>query len=171
MASKTAAVSLYCWHMKLQELTRTNAPVTNTIAGISIPTRIGAPPAVVGPMPHRQESEYADPQLVDALIDSINALPGVTVSTRGAFIGRSFIGEGARNWNAHIHHYEDGDHQDGSMHIQMPQWVSAEIEKAGWGVRHPAYPVMLLIYSPRNAAENETITKLVNLSYEFAKNN
>ena len=150
--------------MNLKENTLTNTATMNLIAGVAIPNRIGAAPAIVGPIPHRQESERADTKLVDALIASINALTGVTVSTRGGYVGRSFIGTGARRWDAHIHHYEDGDHQDGSMHIRMPQHVSAEIEAAGWGVRHPAYPAMLLIYSPRNEAEIETITKLVNLS-------
>ncbi len=157
--------------MNLKENTITNPPMLTTIAGTPIPQRDGAAPALVGPIPHRQESERAPIELVDALIDRINALTGVTVSTRGGYVGRSFIGVGAPNWSAHIHHYEDGDHQDGSMHIRMPQQVSAEIEAAGWGERHPAYPAMLLIFSPRNAAEIETITKLVNLSYRFAKNN
>ncbi len=157
--------------MNLKENTIMNPPMHHIIADVTIPERIGAPPAVVGPIPHRQESERASIELVDALIDSINALAGVTVSTRGGYVGRPFIGSGAHAWSAHIHHYEDGDHQDGSMHIRMPQYVSAEIEAAGWGVRHPAYPAMLLVYSPRNEAEIETITKLVQLSYEFAKNN
>ena len=155
--------------MNLKENTQMNIPTAGTVAGITIPKRAGVAPAVVGPIPHRQESESAPTYLVDALIDSINALPNVTVSTRGGYVGRPFRGVGAPNWSAHIHHYEDGDHQDGSMHIRMPQRVSAEIEEAGWGVRHPAYPVMLLIYSPRNETEIETITKLVNLSFEFAK--
>ncbi len=155
--------------MTLKENTLTQTPVIHTIAGVRIPQRNGAAPEIVGPIPHRQAYERAEPELVDALIESINALAGVTVSTRSAFIGRSFIGKGARNWEAHIHHYEDGDHQDGSMHIRMPQHVSADLEAAGWGVRHPAYPAMLLIYSPRNYAELDTITKLVNMSYTFAK--
>lgn len=157
--------------MNLNENTFVNPPIVKTIAGVTIPNRVGSAPALVGPIPHRQESESAPPELVDTLIDSINALTGVTVSTRGGYVGRSFIGVGARNWNAHIHHYEDGDHQDGSMHIGMPQQVSAEIEAAGWGERHPAFPAMLLVFSPRNQAEVETITKLVNLSYQFAKGN
>jgi len=144
-------------------------PNTLVIAGKTFPIREGELTATVGPIPHRQKSEKADPALVDQLIAGINALDGVRVSTRGGFVGRGFVGQGAYNWNAHIHHYEDGDHQDGSMHIEMPQAVSAQLETAGWGVRHPAYPAMLLLFSPRNSAEVETITSLVELSYNFAK--
>ncbi len=154
---------------KTHMISTLNSPAQTTIANITIPMRAGTAPATVGPIPHRQESEKASPALVDKLIASINALDGVTVSTWGGYVGRDFYGEGASRWNAHVHHYDDGDHQDGSMHIRMPQRISAEIEAAGWGVRHPAYPVMLLVFSPRNEAEIETITKLVQLSYDCAK--
>lgn len=143
-------------------------PKTTLIAGRYFPIREGKVTATVGPIPHRQKSEKADPALVDQLIANINALDGVTVSIRGGFVGRGFISRYA-NWNAHIHHYEDGDHQDGSMHIEMPQAVSAQLETIGWGVRHPAYPAMLLVFSPRNSAEVETITEIVALSHDFAK--
>lgn len=140
-----------------------------TISGIAIPVREGGVTATVGPIPHRQKSERADEWLVDLLVDSITNLDGVSIASRGGYVGRDFYGEHASRWNAHIHHYEDGDHQDGSMHIAMPQHVSEQIEDAGWGVRHPAYPIMLLVFSPRNEAEVETITQLVKLSYGFAK--
>ena len=147
----------------------TQTKSTFTIANITIPLREGGPTQTVGPIPHRQKSERADEAIVDMLVDSITALDGISIAARGGFIGRHFYGEGAPNWNAHIHHYEDGDHQDGSMHIIMPQNISAQVEVAGWGERHPAYPAMLFIYSPRNEGEIETITKLVQLSYHFAK--
>jgi len=150
-------------------MTTTLKAPTTTIANVTIPTRIGGVTETIGPIPHRQASEKAAPALVDQLIASINALDGVTVSTRGGYVGRNYLGKDAPRWSAHIHHYEDGDHQDGSMHIRMPQKVSAEIEAAGWGERHPAYPAMLLIYSPRNEAEIATIAQFVQLSYEFAK--
>ena len=139
-------------------------PKTTLIAGRPFPIREGEVTATVGPSPHRQESEKADPALVDQLIANINALDGVTVSTRGGFVGRGFMSRHAYNWSAHIHHYEDGDHQDGSMHIEMPQEVSAQLETIGWGVRHPAYPAMLLVFCPRNESEVKTITNIVELS-------
>ena len=147
----------------------TQTKSTTNIANITIPVRKNGPTQTVGPIPHRQKSERADEAVVDMLVDSIIALDGISIAARGGFVGRDFYGEGAPNWNAHIHHYEDGDHQDGSMHIVMPQKVSAKIEAAGWGERHPAYPAMLLVYSPRSEAEVETITKLVQLSYAFAQ--
>lgn len=131
--------------------------------------RKGGATNTVGPVPHRQRSERADEALVDLLVAKINALAGVSVATRGGFVGRPFYGQHAPRWNAHIHHYEDGDHQDGSMHIAMPQSISAQVELAGWGERHPAYPAMLLVYSPRDEAEVDTITQLVKLSYDFAR--
>lgn len=149
-------------------ITTQNTPST-TIANITIPRRSGPLTATVGPIPHRQAHEKASAELVDQLIASINALDGVTVSTRGGYVGRPYYGAKAPNWSAHIHHYEDGDHQDGSMHIEMPQRVSAEIEAAGWGERHPAYPAMLLVFSPRNEAEIDTITQFVQLSYAYAQ--
>lgn len=135
---------------------------------INIPLREGGATETVGPIPHRQLSERADKRLVDLLVKTINKLDSIRVATRGGFVGRPYFGQNAPGWNAHIHHYEDGDHQDGSMHIEMPQYISVEIEQAGWGERHPAYPDMLLVYSPRNEAEVEVIAQLVKLSYEFA---
>lgn len=140
-----------------------------TISGVPFPVRVGDATATVGPVPHRQKSERASEPLQDMLVDSINAVDGIRVANRGGFVGRPFIGANARNWSAHVHYYEDGAHQDGSMHIAMPQNVSAEIEAAGWGERHPAYPAMILLYSPRNEAEIAVITDLVKLSYEFAQ--
>ncbi|MEM7797725.1 MAG: luciferase family protein [Chloroflexota bacterium] len=137
--------------------------------GISLPLRKGGPTETVGPVPHRQKSERADKSLVDLLVSKLNGLDGVSVAKRGGFIGRNFFGVDAPRWNAHIHHYEDGAHQDGSMHIAMPQSISTEVERTGWGERHPAYPSMLLVYSPRDAEEVETITELVKLSYEIAR--
>ncbi len=150
-------------------MVKTQQTNTTTVAGITLPIREGDAPATVGPVPHRQESERASETLQRKLIASINALDGIRIAKRGGYIGRAFIGQGAADWHAHIHHYEDGAHQDGSMHIAMPQSVSADIEAAGWGERHPAYPVMLLVYSPRNEAEVTVITDLVKLSYDLSR--
>lgn len=146
----------------------TNMPTTS-IAGFEIPIRPGGATKTVGPVPHRQATEHATNALQDGLISSITAVDGITLAKRGGYVGRDLFGKGAPRWNAHVHYYPDGSHQDGSMHIAMPQAISAEIEAAGWGERHPAYPSMLMVYSPRNEAEIGTITNLVQLSYELAK--
>lgn len=146
-------------------ITKTN--LTEKIADYSIPMRKGAATETVGPMPHRQASERASDALVDLLVDSINALDGISLAKRGGFIGRPYLSETKSKWNAHLHHYEDGAHQDGSMHVALPQKVAAKVEMAGWGERHPAYPAMTLLYSPRNEDEVAVLTMLVQLSHDL----
>ena len=51
----------------------------------------------------------------------------------------------------------------------LPEDLKDEVERAGWGVRHPVQRSILL-YGPRDRAELEVIWHLVQRCYDFAMN-
>ncbi|MEM9079414.1 MAG: hypothetical protein AAGC74_01840 [Verrucomicrobiota bacterium] len=76
-------------------------------------------------------------------------------------IGREF---------AHIH----PDPDRGSMHAKLSPDDAQEVVQKGWGENHylvsqGQYPEgLVMLFSPRNKAELETIQSIVKRSYEFA---
>ena len=76
-------------------------------------------------------------------------------------IGREF---------AHIHPKPD----NGSMHLVLPVEDVAEVKRTGWGEDHylvtqGKWPSgLVMIFSPRDGEELDTIKQIVARSYEFA---
>ena len=149
---------------------------------LSLPKRLGERPRTNPTVPHQQESENAPPQLQEALFERASALPGVQtgrslVSVPGAraFLLDPSYANGpkqafmAGNEFAHLH-----PSYDGSLHISLPEALAREVIAAGWGEFHPMVemgvmpPTALMVYGPRNAAELETVWKIVEASYRFA---
>ncbi|GAA4881710.1 luciferase family protein [Kitasatospora terrestris] len=142
---------------------------------LDLPSRPGPAPEVYGPAPHAQRSQTAPVMLQEELWERMRALPFtymaptlVSVShARSLFIPEG-IGAGpaaafqrGREW-AHIH-----PHHDGSLHLTLPDPLKDEVEKAGWGVRHPEQDT-ILVYGPRERGELEVVWALVQLSYAYA---
>ncbi|MEU1203469.1 luciferase family protein [Streptomyces sp. NPDC005813] len=142
---------------------------------LDLPARPGPAPEVVGPAPHGQRSQTAPVMLQEELWERMRALPFVYMAptlvsvphARSLFIPEG-IGTGpreafqaGREW-AHIH-----PHHDGSLHLTLTEPLKDDIEKSGWGVRHPEQDT-ILVYGPRDRAELELIWQLVQLSYAYA---
>ncbi|MET9339706.1 luciferase family protein [Nonomuraea sp. NPDC003804] len=142
---------------------------------LGLPVRAGEAPRVVGPAPHSQRSQIAPVMLQEELWQRMRALPRVYMAptlvsvphARSLFLPDG-VGSGpetafqkGREWT-HIH-----PHHDGSLHLTLPEPVKDEVERAGWGVRHPEHH-SILVYGPRTQGELEVVWRLVKLSYEYA---
>jgi Family of unknown function (DUF5519) len=142
---------------------------------MDLPERSGSPPKIMGPAPHGQISQIAPIMQQEQLWERMRALPFVYMAptlvsvshARSVFLPEG-IGSGAgsafqagREF-AHIH-----PHQDGSLHLTLPERYKDSIEASAWGVRHPQQN-SILVYGPRDAAELEIVWGLVKLSYRYA---
>lgn len=129
-------------------------------------------------MPHAQIGVIPDPAMERELYRRAYALPGIEnrpsiISVPGAralwladdvplvrpelvLRGREF---------AHIH-------PDASLHVVLPDERAAEAITAGWAEQHPiaeqlGIPGMVLLYTPRDAAELDVVMDLIADSYHF----
>jgi hypothetical protein len=64
---------------------------------------------------------------------------------------------------------------DGSLHATLPEALAGIAIGQGWGELHPVAragrrpPTLVMLYSPRNASELESVWRLVQASYAFAR--
>jgi hypothetical protein len=150
---------------------------------VALPVRTGPRPTTTPTNPHTQvDQQPTDSTLSGRLAARVFALPGVreresAISVPGAralwldeslpagppeafLTGREF---------AHLH--PGADH---SLHAMLPPDLADEAVKTGWAEQHPvarrglipANAVML--YAPRDDAELDAVTALVEASYTFA---
>lgn len=148
-----------------------------------LPLRTGSRPNTSTEFPHRQmDQQPGDSQYVDDILAEARTWPSVlagpsAISVEGAralaldadaadgppeafMIDREFC---------HVH--VQGDF---SLHAALPFPLAAAAERAGWAEPHflvatgraPATIVML--YAPRDRAEQDVVLGLVRASYEFA---
>jgi phospholipase/carboxylesterase len=149
---------------------------------VDLPVRTGDRPRTNPHMPHQQVSQNASAELQEALFERAVALPGVIV-------GRSHVSvPGARAFHldashatgpqeafmygtefAHLH-----PTYDGSLHIILPEPLALEVIAKGWGEFHPLVaqgvmpPTNLMVFGPRDAAELDTVWRIVQASYDHA---
>lgn len=144
-----------------------------------LPERSGPRVQTSGGVPHVQIGVNSSADIYDALLRIAFGLPGLeerptVVSLPGAkgmwladdvpikqpesiVSGREF---------AHIH-------PDGSLHAPLPLKRAIEVEKKGWGERHPwanrfdGWEGLVMLYSATNEDELETLVQLVYESYIF----
>ncbi len=150
-----------------------------------LPQRAGSRPSTSTEIPHRQlDQQPGDSRHVDAILAEASTWPGVlggpsSISVEGAraltldestapgpkeafMVDREFC---------HVH--AQGDF---SLHAALPLPLAAAAESEGWAELHflvhtgraPATIVML--YAPRDSAEQDVVLGLVRASYEFALN-
>jgi phospholipase/carboxylesterase len=148
----------------------------------TLPQRAGERPKTLYQMPHQQDSQIAPPEMQEALLERIAALPGVIVGPSGVSVpgARAFHldpghAAGPRdafmvaNEFAHLH-----PAYDGSLHLVLPEPAAREVIARGWGEFHPLVeqggmpPTMVMVYGPRDEAELETVTQIVRASYDNA---
>lgn len=64
-------------------------------------------------------------------------------------------------------------HPDGSLHAPLPYKRALELEKKGWGERHPwadqrkGWEGFVMLYSATNAQELQTLIQLITESYNY----
>jgi phospholipase/carboxylesterase len=153
-----------------------------TLAGRTLPTRQGPRPQVNPSIPQEQLSQNAPVALQERLLAHAGRLPGVTtrpsaISVPGA---RGFmLGPGAPGpldaflvppvgEFAHLH-----PEYDGSLHLALPAELSADAVAKGWAVAHPlgglrVTPGMVMVFGPRDEAELEVVTAIVDCSHAYA---
>jgi hypothetical protein len=147
-----------------------------------LPQRAGPPPRT-GPVAHGQLDQNGPVRVQEALWERMRRLDGVRTGHSGisapesralhleqtpprgpheAFIiGSEF---------AHLH----GPH-DGSLHVTLPEGLAEVAINCGWAELHPVAragarpPTLVMLYSPRDAEELETVWRLVRASFAFAR--
>ncbi len=144
-----------------------------------LPERQTSAPETTNSVPHIQYNVTPDPALSAALIDRISDLPGVyTANTANSLADargfrlspdvtisqpRSLLG--GREF-AHLH-------ADGSLHAFLPPDLATEAIEKGWGTWHPwagqnpGWDGFIMIYTPANFEELNTVTELVKSSYVY----
>jgi Family of unknown function (DUF5519) len=149
----------------------------------SLPERVGPPPDTGPAMPHQQLTQNAPSEMQEALFARASGLFGVRVGPSGVSVpgARAFIlDESLANGPpeafmvgtefAHLHGAADG-----SLHVTLPPAVAAEAVERGWAEPHPlarlgvAPSTLVMLYGPRDEAELETVWRLVETSYAFAR--
>jgi hypothetical protein len=143
----------------------------------ALPERSGPRTQTTGTVPHVQIDVEPVQAVNDELFRRAFALPGVEnrptivsmLGTRGMWLsddiplahpevivdGREF---------AHIH-------PDGSLHAPLPYARALEVDKKGWGERHPwaderdGWDGFVMLYTPQTMAELEIIFQLIVESY------
>lgn len=152
------------------------------MAILELAHRRGPRPETTRRLPHSQLTQHGPDDIVQQLHDWCFALPNVTnehsgISVPGAralvlhqgiecnheafMVGREF---------AHIHPHPDS----GSMHVKLAAEDAKAIVEAGWGEDHYLVtlghypPGLVMVFSPRDEIELETVKQIVARSYEFA---
>jgi hypothetical protein len=148
-----------------------------------LPERVGPRPRTGPAMPHQQLDQNAPPALQEALWRRMTALEGcepgrsgvslpesraihlerpLALGPREAFmVGTEFV---------HLH-----GPSDGSLHVTLPPDAATEAVERGWAEPHPlvrmgvAPATLVMLYGPRDEAELETVWRLVETSYDFAR--
>ena len=149
---------------------------------LNLPQRSGPKPDTTSKLPHSQLTQHGPDHVIDKLHDWCFSLPNVDneesgISVPGAralvlhdgtacnheafMIGREF---------AHIHPHPD----NGSMHVKLPVEDALDVIDKGWGESHYLVaqghlPVgLVMVFSPRDEAELETVKTIVGRSYDYA---
>jgi Family of unknown function (DUF5519) len=147
-----------------------------------LPQRAGPPPRT-GSVAHGQLDQNGPVRLQEALWERMRPLDGVRTGHSGISSPESralhleqtlsrgpddaFI---VGNEFAHLH----GAH-DGSLHVTLPEGLAQVAIDHSWAELHPVARVrarpatLVMVYSPRHADELETVWRLVQASYAFAR--
>ncbi|MEM7467171.1 MAG: luciferase family protein [Pseudomonadota bacterium] len=151
---------------------------------LTLDSRTGPLPQTTKRLPHSQLTQHGPDDIVNKLHQWAFSLPQVENQQSGISVpgARALVMHDSCNCNpeafmigrefAHIHPHPD----NGSMHVMLPAEDAAEIVAKGWGEDHYLVtagqwaPGLVMVFSPRDDAELETIKCIVTRSYEFATN-
>jgi len=150
---------------------------------MTITARLGARPTTSPEIPHEQLDQTSPLTLQAEMWRRMVALPDITVgpsaksvpTTRALHLDPA-VARGPREAFiegtefAHLH----GNH-DGSLHAALPLEIAENAVAQGWAEVHTLVhkgrrpPNLVMLYGPRDAVELETIWRLVETSYAFAR--
>ena len=148
-----------------------------------LPPRVGPRPRTTSELPHSQlDQQPADSRHVDAILAEASSWPSVlsgpsAIAEEGARALILDASTAARPKEAFIVDHEfchAHAHGDFSLHAALPFPLAAAAERSGWAEPHPLVPTgeapatILMLYAPRNRAEQEVVGRLVRASYEYA---
>lgn len=151
---------------------------------LTLPARIGARPETTKRLPHSQLTQHGPDQVIEKLHEFCFSLPGVNNEQSGISVpgSRALVMHEEHECNheafmigrefAHIHPHPD----NGSMHVQLPKDDAVEVVSKGWGEDHylvtqGQWPAgLVMVFSPRNDDELETVKLIVQRSYAHATN-
>jgi hypothetical protein len=134
-------------------------------------------------MPHQQLDQTAPASLQERLWQRMIKLDGVRAGSSGVSLPQTRalhldtqVAHGPSDAFmvgtefAHLHGEEDG-----SLHVMLPQPTAVMAIAGGWAEPHPlalrgiAPQTLVMVYGPRDDSELETIWRLIEASYEFAR--
>lgn len=149
---------------------------------LKLKPRLGEKPETTSKLPHAQLTDHGPDDVIQKLHAFCFALPGVNNEQSGISVpgARALVVDSACACNpkafmigrefAHIHPFPD----NGSMHIQLPEEDALEVIANGWGEDHYLVTLghlrqgLVLLFSPRNDDELETIKTIVLRGHEYA---
>jgi hypothetical protein len=152
---------------------------------LQLPPRSGERPETTPTNPHQQVDQTAPAAVQEELWRRMGSLEGVRTGRSGISLPESralhldpALAHGppeaflVGTEFGHLHGAADG-----SLHVALPTAAAEEAIDKGWAELHPmarqglAPPNLVMLYGPRDEAELETIWKLVETSYSFARGN
>lgn len=149
---------------------------------LELPIRSGQKPSTTSRLPHSQLDQHGPDDVIQGLHDWCFSLPWVENEDSGISVpgSRALVLHETRDCNhdafmigrefAHIHPHPDS----GSMHLKLPHDDAIEVIEKGWGENHYLvtqghFPIgLVMVFSPRDQAELETVKTIVTRSYEYA---
>ena len=152
------------------------------MANIKLVHRSGRPPETTNSLPHSQVTQHGPDEVIQKLHDWCFALPSVANEHSGISVpgARALVLHDGTACNheafmigsefAHIHPHPD----NGSMHVKLDSVDAKAVVDAGWGEDHYLVtqghypPGLIMVFSPRDDAELETVKSIVARSYAFA---
>ncbi|MHB1523712.1 MAG: luciferase domain-containing protein [Candidatus Dormibacteria bacterium] len=148
-----------------------------------LPLRAGPRPRTTCELPHSQlDQQPEDSRHVDDILAEASSWPSVlagpsAIAGEGARALMLDAGAAARPREAFIVGQEfchAHAHGDFSLHAALPFPLAAAAERSGWAEPHPlassgaAPATIVMLYAPRDHAEQEVVRALVRASYEYA---
>ncbi len=151
-------------------------------SSLNLPQRRGSKPETTNSLPHSQLTQHGPDHVIDELHSWCFSLPHVNNEESGISVpgARALVLHDATHCNheafmvgrefAHIHPHPD----NGSMHAKLPPDDAREVIEMGWGESHYLvtqghYPLgLVMVFSPRDETELDTVKMIVQRSYEYA---
>lgn len=149
---------------------------------LKLSARVGPKPETTNHIPHSQVTQHGPDHIIDQLHKWAFSLPDVENQPSGISVprARALVMNECATCNqdafmvgrefAHIHPHPD----NGSMHVQLTEENALKVVEKGWGEHHMLVtmgrlPVgLVMVYSPRDDTELETVKTIVTSSYEYA---
>lgn len=152
------------------------------MATLTLTPRPGPAPETTSSLPHSQVTQHGPDEVIQKLHEWCFALPSVANEHSGISVpgARALVLHEGTEYNhdafmigrefAHIHPHPD----NGSMHVKLSATDAKAVVDAGWGEDHYLVtqgqypPGLIMVFSPRDEGELETVKQIVARSYEFA---